>query len=433
MKVLYRAENVYVAKRKPEPEGYMTEKVIYYADKLHVSKDGALYPAKNVYVCKYKEIPGDFDFVIRGDKYIIGDGLDWRWPDYDDEIRYTINWGDGSVTVVDGNDISLRTHEYPYHGEWTITITDYVSGAVFFGHYNDWGTGNGLVRILSPLPFNDRLTNLEFWFDGSDVLEEISCNLFQNMPNINNLTGCFESCESLRKIHPDMFCDNPLVTSLLRIFGKCGLTEIPEGLFRNQIAATTYSSAFHRNPNLTRIPENLFANSPEVLDLSGIFYECFNLECIPEGLFTNNHKAATMQSCFYSCERITEIPGDLFANNPDIFHFGHTFGKCVGITGIPGGLFRNNKAALAFPSTFSQCINIGEIPTGLFDNSLSARNFQDTFSMPSTDNALTGLAPKLWTWPAAFPPFSPTGPLGSRCFSGCVGLDNYDDIPANWR
>jgi len=46
---------------------------------------------------------------------------------------------------------------------------------------------------------------------------------------------------------------------------------------------------------------------------------------IPEGLFKNNINASDFSSCFSGCSSITEIPGGLFRNNINTTRFMECF------------------------------------------------------------------------------------------------------------
>lgn len=115
--------------------------------------------------------------------------------------------------------------------------------------------------------------------------------------------------------------------------------------------------------------------------------------------------------------------------------FNYTFYNCIGLTGsIPEGLFSNCPNVISFTSTFDHCSGLtGSIPEQLFANCLNVSSFcyssrgnygkgQGAFS---GCRSLTGSAPELWNRTNVTNHY--------YCFYGCTQLDNYADIPDDWK
>ena len=72
-----------------------------------------------------------------------------------------------------------------------------------------------------------------------------------------------------------------------------------------------------------------------IVSFDRAFYGCTGLTNIPEGLFKNNVNVTTFSETFYGCTGITNIPEGLFKNNVNVSSFRGTFDSCTGLTSIP--------------------------------------------------------------------------------------------------
>ncbi|GAI81616.1 unnamed protein product, partial [marine sediment metagenome] len=140
---------------------------------------------------------------------------------------------------------------------------------------------------------------------------------------------------------------------------------------------------------------------------------------------TDKLKASNMtclKNCFHSCSGLIAIPNGLFDNNIAVINFSACFANCTSLTAIPNGLFDYNILVNDFSFCFYNCSSLMSIPVGLFDNNTDVNTFQSCFGKGQN---LTGLAPELW--------LREPEPNGSKCFYNATGLDNYDDIPDDWK
>ncbi|GAH17225.1 unnamed protein product, partial [marine sediment metagenome] len=151
------------------------------------------------------------------------------------------------------------------------------------------------------------------------------------------------------------------------------------------------------------------------------FRECSDLTAISAGLFDNNPAITNFNACFSDCS-LTAIPAGLFDNNILVTDFGYCFNKNYLLTAIPSGLFDYNTVIIDIDGCFSDCSDLTAIPAGLFDNNTLVTDFRFCFYNGS---ALTGSAPELW--------LRDPEPTGTQCFYNATGLDNYGDIPGDWK
>ena len=150
------------------------------------------------------------------------------------------------------------------------------------------------------------------------------------------------------------------------------------------------------------------------------------------------------QSTFYGCSKLTgPIPSGLFgaiSGAPAGNMFCDTFNGCSNLTGpIPPDLFGAISGAPAssmFSNTFNGCSNLtGPIPSGLFgaiSGAPATYMFNGTFRNCSKLTGESALMPDGDTH--LYEQFSTaSGTQCDNCYLGATGLDDYDDIPAEWK
>ncbi len=205
----------------------------------------------------------------------------------------------------------------------------------------------------------------------------------------------------------------------LNFFGCSNLTTLPEETGKLSLVTSFYRC--FRFTRINPIPAGLFKGNTIASDFRDVFYESLNCQAVPSGLFDDNIAMANVTTSFYNTPQLTSIPSGLFDNNVNITNMASVF-RLSRITSIPSGLFDNNINVTSFWNAFRQCPNLTSIPEGLFDNNTAVTTFNTAFYQVTN---LTGLAPELW--------LRVPEPTGIGCFSGCTGLDNYGDIPADWK
>ncbi len=247
------------------------------------------------------------------------------------------------------------------------------------------------------------VTSFEWTFYlANGITKALPEKLFWNCPNVEDFLETFSHMESLRGPIPEkLFWQCTEVKQFYMTFMWClELSgKIPERLFEKNINATYFYYTFDGCKNLIGpIPENLFSKNINAEVFVRTFSRSPKLSgSIPEKLFYNNTKVNNFGSVFYGCSALTgSIPENLFINNPNVEYFNSFFNGCSGLTGsIPANLFSSNNNAIDFKNTFTDC------------------------------SGLTGEAPALWV--------THSGAAGTRCFSGCTSLSNYDSIPSSWK
>ena len=150
------------------------------------------------------------------------------------------------------------------------------------------------------------------------------------------------------------------------------------------------------------------------------------------------------RATFFRCSGLTgSIPVGFFGDisgAPAGYMFYYTFYNCSNLTGsIPSGLFGNisgEPAFAMFGATFAGCSSLtGSIPSGLFgaiSGTPAVQMFNATFNGCSKLTGESALMPDGTTHLyEQFPTAS--GTECDDCYNGATGLNDYDDIPAEWK
>ena len=358
--------------------------------------------------------------------------------------------------------------DYAYYGflfsSFPFNFVDYPNVTSF--SYTFTGCSNLTTIPEGLFQYNTAVMSFSDTFTGCSNLTTIPEGLFQYNTAVTKFSGTFYDCSNLTTIPEGLFQYNTAVTEFFRTFDYCSnLTTIPEGLFQYNTAVTGFSSTFYDCSNLTTIPEGLFQYNTAVTSFSYTFRRCSKLTTIPEGLFQYNTAVTYFYSTFSDCSNLITIPEGLFQYNTAVTDFTYTFSYCYNLTTIPEGLFQYNTAVKSFSDTFKDCTSLTTIPEGLFQYNTAVINFSKAFSgcdslvlnsnifcneatdihtrfldalsegstvsfnntfRCSSNNSITGTAPRLWKYTYLRTPNS------DGCFNNCTGLSNWNYIPTNW-
>ena len=313
----------------------------------------------------------------------------------------------------------------------------------------------GCSNLIGEMPENLFLNcpntkNLNFVFNGCSNLTEIPSNLFNNINNgedniVTSMMGMFNECRNIAEIPVGLFDKCPEVTAFGiwyqygGLFRNCKkITKIPSDLFKNCTKVKDMTQVFS-GTSITEIPKGLLDNCTEITKFGDEFYGGMFSNCpiteIPEGLFDNCVNASNFASIFSGCHNLTIIPAGLFDNCTKVTNFTKSFFNCTNLIAIPDNLFDNCTEVTTFSATFALCSSLISIPEALFDNCKKVDNFGankiDTTNFNSGGGtfahctSLTGKAPELWNRSNVTSYY--------YCFRDCTGLENYDDIPDDWK
>ena len=316
-----------------------------------------------------------------------------------------------------------------------------------------------------------RNANFSNTFSGCTSLASVGADVFPATVSATGLNSTFKGCTSLTDISGNVFSKCVTVTTLMQTFSGCtSLETLPSDLFAGMVKVNKFDQTFSGCTSLESIPEDLFAKNTAANNFSKMFYECVSLKAIPAGLFANNKNARDFNNMFYKCTSLTSVPEGLFTSCTAAQNFSYLFSGCTGIKTIPAGLFSSCKSAYDFSQTFAGCSSLQEIPEGLFDSVPSANTnvkfpycFAYCTSLKTIPSALFDKALKASKFDYAFAgctgltgesPYSMYNGnkihlyerkqyynlggfnnriTGTKCFNGCTGLSDYENITTGWK
>lgn len=273
-----------------------------------------------------------------------------------------VDWGDEQTeTFADGltlNETNM-THTYAQAGEYTVTISSTQRDGTQvqmpkLDFYNIYNSGQKLLSLNTPLL--NMGTDLKDCFAYCMRLTTISARLFDNNPDAETISGCFESCTELTgEIPAGLFDKNTKVKSFYNCFAGCtGLTgEIPAGLFDKNTIVTDFTGCFEGCRGLTgEIPAGLFTNNTAAMNFGNCFYNC------------NNLKPTANIFCDDANDRSTRFVGKEM-------DFDNCFQNCGANTDGTGTFPALWNYAMKTESSHSNCFtgakaaNAGNVPTGI--------------------------------------------------------------------
>ncbi|BES63159.1 BspA family leucine-rich repeat surface protein [Dysgonomonas capnocytophagoides] len=321
-------------------------------------------------------------------------------------INCEVDWNDGTTETVSE---AYPTHTYTKAGKYLITIAGTVTSInsselnaselpCITGVYN-WGkTG---------------LTNMYSAFKGCTELTYVSNDNGQgSFADVKDFRDAFQGCLNLTEVPSGLFDNCTQITSFNNIFYGCSeLTKIPSGLFDSCTDVTDFQAAFKNCNNLTEIPSGLFDSCTRVVSFKEVFYGCSELTKIPSGLFDNCTNVMDLQAAFKNCKNLVEIPEKLFDKCIYAEDFSMAFQNCENLIEIPFGLFDNSKQIKSLIQTFAGCVNLeGESPYTVIDES--------KIHLYERNDGIGGFTEPQYIY---------------FCFSECVKLSDYANIPNSWK
>lgn len=286
----------------------------------------------------------------------------------------------------------------------------------------------------------------------SSGIESIPAGLFaKNVKVSTGFENVFYYCANLKTIEGPIFPESSNVSSMKYAFAGCSALEaLPEGLFDSIAASkTNFTGTFALCQSLKTLPVGLFAKNTLATNFTSTFNSCTSLAEIPANLLGHNEKVAYVSSMFDSCYSLKIVPSDLFAGCPAITNFEATFAECTSLESIPADLFAaigTKTSSVTFSECFLGCESLKSLPATLFDTVRRISYIDNCFNGCTS---LTGESPYTMITNAEgeevkvhlyervrddnFPNAPVTASAHVACFTGCVGLSDYENIPSDWK
>ena len=192
------------------------------------------------------------------------------------------------------------------------------------------------------------------------------------------------------------------------------ITDVDDNILQNCGSVTklgkkiygSYTSNFNMNLSEQKYTAMLsyLTNLSEVhrlFDWDNEVIATFTTTC---GIFKNNPGLTNIEEAFAN-SKLQTIPADEFSNNKELVNVSKVFLNSTELTNMPN--FLENKKITNFSQAFDGCSKL-------------------TGSTPTDENGY-----KLWQ--RAGKQGYPSTINGQHCFRGCTQLDDYDEIPNNWK
>ena len=192
------------------------------------------------------------------------------------------------------------------------------------------------------------------------------------------------------------------------------ITDVDDNILQNCGSVTklgrkingSYTSTFNMNLSEQKYTAMLsyLTNLSEVhrlFDWDNEVIATFTTTC---GIFKNNPGLTNIEEAFAN-SKLQTIPADEFSNNKELVNVSKVFLNSKELTNMPN--FLENKKITNFSQAFDGCSKL-------------------TGSTPTDENGY-----KLWQ--RAGKQGYPSTINGQHCFRGCTQLDDYDEIPNNWK
>ena len=290
-----------------------------------------------------------------------------------------------------------------------VNVTD-VSN-IFRGCRNLVGQIPARQSIWTEVPIDPERPEL-----GNTKVETVQkYGLFDKCKVLANVSGAFYGCTGLNSfIPPTLLISGTMITDASYLFTNCYYIQggVPEDLFKNCSLLQNVSYAFNncvslKNPIYDEndddykyaIPKDLFAYNPHLnnanhlfrMDGSGNPHAPRLIGAVPPDLFkVPGNKLRTIRGLFHACNEITgELESTTFEYNTELRDCYEAFGETK-LTSLGTSLFSTCKKVENMELTFDRC-------TSLTGPAFNYRN------MTSVINK-------------------------ARCFGGCTGLTDYDQM-----
>jgi hypothetical protein len=250
------------------------------------------------------------------------------------DTNYSIDWGDGSVTLASDIGSVIYSHDYsarPF-GTFLIRITnpDNITSCSYpGGMYGFMSVGTSGFDCTQKI-FNGqtylRIVGKDIFKVARERGDAVSLNsCFQNCSNLFELPeGIFDGLNvgdasallcnvPLKSIPAGLLKDAPNLTNLSTAFYGLRVEEYPDDLFSDTSRVTAFTNAFRANSNLKKFPALKGLNAATAID--GMFYGCPNLETVPDGYFYTAINIRNADNLFYGCTKLAVSDPEMLKNS----------------------------------------------------------------------------------------------------------------------
>lgn len=316
---------------------------------------------------------------------------------------------DETKTDITGVFSGIRTlQQYQLVYNW-YKKHQFKNWAKFFAYLN-------LSTVPSSFVIPDYVTSIAAFFSVSQITTIPSTFVIPS--SVINCNSLFSTCLKLKQI-PRTFKFPQNVQYINQAFYMCSvLKTIPSTLY---IPSTINTCQYlFRSCNITDIQQGFSIPCPSAKNFQGMFYYCTKLSGIPSSFIIPNG-VTNAASLFQNCNNLKNIP-ETFILPSSITNINYMCQNNSNLEYLPKDIFKYITKISNLNSAFQNCSklknNINQVlPSTIINNS----NFNYTYY--NCQN-LTGTVKDIWNKPCN---------NHTKTFYNCIKLDNYLQIPYNWK
>lgn len=339
---------------------------------------------------------------------------------YYSELQSTATFGDGGTTSFmsdAASGTSVVTHTYGAPGIYEVKIyPDPGASLTAVGSVLDTGNAH-IYRILQFPPKMHAVHRFHRCVALTEVNDYprpgISVIGYIASPNVG--IGIFSECVELTYVHP----------LFLTAYENIDLPFIANSMFDGDI-------------KLEEIDEDFFSYAT-IYDFTNVLKNT-GLRVIPAGIFRYNVEAEIFQSAFYGIPA-KELPEGVFDYNVNAKNFTSTFAMMVNLEtaiGVGRLFFKNCPDVETFAYLFYGCKELRSVASGIFSIHKKCRDYSFAFGMTSI--AVIGKLTQedfrcdgRFLYNNAGLAGFPAEIIGTGCYFNQTGMSRYDRIPDGWK
>ena len=245
------------------------------------------------------------------------------------------------------------------------------------------------------------VTDFSYMFEGNfyddycDLLDSSSIINKWNTQNVNNLSGMFQSCFSLKDLPDISSFDTSNVNNMSNMFSGCSsLTYLPDISKWDTSNVLDMSFIFSSCCSLASLPDISKWVTQNVNNLSGMFQVCSSLESLPDISKWETKNVNNMSWIFSQCSELKALPDISKWNTENVLDMKLMFNQCNSLEYLPDISKWKTQKVINMSGMFQSCQSLHSLPD---ISNWDTKNVTDLSFMFSHCLSLTSL-PNISRW-----------------------------------
>ena len=325
--------------------------------------------------------------------------------------NFTVDWGDGSgIGTVASFDAAAATHEYAAAGTYTVKI----EGVLSAWYFNNAGSKNNFRTVAQWGSVGAGVSGLVNGFWGASASTSFASPVPPTWAAVTTLFAAWRGCSGLTSA-PDVSALTNVTSLFTAWYGCSGLTSAPDVSALTKV--TTLAAAWGGCSGLTSAPD--VSALTNVTTLATAWQDCSGLTSAPD--VSALTKVTSLSYTWRGCSGLTSAPDVSALTN--VTTLATAWGSSPGLTSAPDVSALTKVTSLS--ETWRNCSGLTNVPA-LPASSTALTTTTSAFQ--GIGAGMKGTVVELWNT-NLFPNITSF----ANTFTGCTGLDNYADIPNNWK